>query len=79
MYLQSSYSDWLQGDYPDTFFFESVSVGEIQDLLLYIRNKICSVELVPISVYKYLSPIISPILCDLINKSAPSGTFPDSL
>ena len=56
-----------------------VSAGDIHDLLLSFENKKCSVELVPICVYKYLSPIISPILCNLVNKSVLTGKFPDSL
>ena len=48
-------------------------------MLLSFEDEICSVELVLICVYKYLSPIISPILCNLVNKSVLTGKFPDSL
>ena len=72
-------SDWLTGNFPDSFFYQPVSPQEVNSIILSFKNKRSSINLIPAHIYKHLSILISPILCILINKSVYAGEFPDSL
>ena len=42
------------------------------------KNKSCHIDELPVRVLKKISPLISPILTELFNKSLCTGHFPDS-
>ena len=70
---------YMSGDYPSSFFMRPVSTVEIASIIMSLKNKSSEISVIPVKVLKFLSPIISPILSSLVNKSFSFGTFPDSL
>lgn len=75
----SDHGEFLQGGYPNSFFLPPVSVLDVQTHIGSLRNKKCSVDTLPALVLKYISDILAPVLCSLINLSIANSTFPDSL
>ena len=74
-----SCTSWLDGDYPDSFYFQPVSVAGVHNIVMSLKNKSVPISSIPVRVFKYVTDIISPILTVLINKSVISGVFPDIL
>ena len=72
-------ADWLTGNYIRSFYFRPVTPHDIFDIIRSLKNKSCTIDTVPVKIYKHINAIISPVLCSLINKSVFNGTFPNSL
>lgn len=73
----SGYMEFLSGSYPHSFFLSPVSVSNVIEYIKSLKNKKCSVQDLPSMVVKYLSNVIAPVLCALINLSLSEGVFPD--
>ena len=74
-----NFAYWLSGNYCSSFQYSPLSSSDVFKIMNSLENKSCPVSVVPIRVHKYISDIVSPILCILINKSVISGVFPESL
>jgi len=72
-------TQFLRGDYPDSFFFSPATVGDIKVYIMALKNKKCAIEYFPTFLLKELSAIVAPVLCHLTNLSISSSTFPDLL
>ena len=70
---------YLRGNYPNSFYFSPVSSHEINSVICSLKNKQSSINCTPTKVLKYISKIIAPVLCHIINHSIQQGVFPDSL
>ena len=77
--VDESFLHWLRGDFSSSFFYRPITSFDIQRILLSLKNKSCALEVVPVRVFKFISDVISPILCLLVNRSVMKGVFPDSL
>ena len=76
----SNIPDYLSNvSFRDSFFFNPVTCITIEKIISNLKNKTAHVSTYPISVIKYLSSLISPILCSIFNKSISAGCFPQSL
>ena len=74
-----SYSQYLIGNFPNSFFLAPVDHQDIESIIMSLKNKSCSIDNLPVAILKQISSIISPVLEYLINFSINSGTFPDCL
>ena len=72
------HSQFLTENFSDSFFFAPATNEDIRKYIS-LKNKKCSIDCLPSSVFKHISSIVEPIMCHLINLSISSGTFPDSL
>ena len=64
----------------NSFQFELISPDEVNKHLSQLSSsKACGFENVPNNLYKLITPIISPFLADIFNKSYDLGTFPSIL
>ena len=70
---------YLKTSPTNSFFFSKIYRFDIQNIILQLKNKSCSIDSYPIKVIKILAPILSSILAILINKSFITGKFPDAL
>lgn len=62
-----------------SFFFAPVSTREIELIINAMKGKTGDINSLSSKIIKLLSPLISPILVTLINKSLESGVFPGIL
>ena len=62
-----------------SIFLNPVTSTECEKLISNLKNTGQSVNCIPVSLIKYISPIISPILSDIINCCFSCGVFPDNL
>ena len=56
-----SYSDFLTGDYIDSFYFSNVSPLMIKNILLNIKNKNAPIDCLPARVLKYIQLLLSQL------------------
>ena len=70
---------YLQGNYPNSFFFSPVSDVEVANVICSLKDKPSHFNSVPTKVLKFIRRLISPLLASIINKSIEDGIFPDSL
>ena len=64
----------------NSFQFKLISPDEVNKQLSQLSStKACGFENVPNNLYKLITPIISPFLADIFNKSYDLGTFPSTL
>ena len=76
----SAGSDGLRDlDTINSMFFSPISTNYISNIIAKMKNKSYGVDNYSAKVLKYVSDIVSPILCDIINKSISIGCFPDIL
>ena len=73
------YRSFLNASLPESFFFDWIREDEVHKSINSLKNKNCPVNCVPVRVYKFVSNIISPILCKIFNKCVTLGIFPDVL
>ena len=52
---------------------------EVVQLILALPNKGNKLKSIPTSIYKSISIIVPPIICELFNSSVREGVFPDVL
>ena len=64
---------------PHSFFCLPATSDEVQKLLSSFICKGCNLKSIPMFIYKYLSPVISPIISKNFNISIEEGVFPDCL
>ena len=72
-------SRYLSGDYLHSFYFNPLTSLEIDRCISSLKSKSCPLDVIPVSILKALSTIISPILAEIINGSLAGGHFPSSL
>jgi len=72
-------NSYITTNLPNSFFFSPISTNTTKNIIMTIKNKAGKLAEIPVKVIKYLSPIISPIICYIINLSLSTGQFPDSL
>lgn len=70
---------YLPGNYVNSMYLSPVSASDIQKIIMSLKNKSCNINLLPVSVLKSISNLITPVLAAIINKSLCSGIFPSSL
>ena len=63
----------------NSFFFNPVSCNAVENIIRKLKNKPSHLSTYPISVIKYLSNLISPLICSIFNKSISTGQFPQIL
>ena len=59
-----------------SLFLNPVNVHEVHRVILSLKCKSVGIDAVPVRVIKLLSPIISPVVSFLINKTFSEGDFP---
>ena len=64
---------------PHSFFCLPATSDDVQKLLSSFVCKGCNLKSIPMFIYKYLSPVISPIISKINNISIEEGVFPDCL
>ena len=62
---------------PNSFFFSPVSAAHVSKIIASLKNKPSHIDMYPNRILKHLSPIISPIFAEIINKSLLQGKFPE--
>ena len=76
----SAASDGLRDlDTLNSMFLSPISPNYITNIISKMKNKSYGVDNYSAKVLKYVTDTISPILCDIINKSLLTGCFPDML
>ena len=73
------HNEFLQGNHPNSFFLSPVSTAEVIGYISSLKNKKCNIHSLPSIALKYVSVIVAPVICHLINLSISSSTFPDHL
>ena len=63
----------------ESFVCTPSSSWEIKKLIMASPNKGSQINSIPVYVYKKISNFISPILCNIFNKSVTDGKFPNIL
>ena len=63
----------------NSMFLSPISTNYISNIIAKMKNKSYGVDNYSAKVLKYVTDIVSPILCDIINKSISIGCFPDIL
>ena len=63
----------------NSFFFKPSNTRDIMSIISSLKNKKSHLNVIPTSVLKFLSNILSPILSHIINKSIEKSQFPDIL
>ena len=76
---QGDHLHYLEGDYPNSFYFSPINHLDIKIIISSLKNKTFGPNTYPVKVLKYISNPISHILSHLINISLESGEFPNSL
>ena len=69
---------YLQTNNRNLLFLNPVDEEEVTKVILSLKCKSVPVDAIPLSVIKFLSPIITPVLTFLINKTFAEGEFPKS-
>ena len=73
-----SYADFLRDtNIQNTFNFSPVNIEDISRIIYSFQNKSSHMSTYSVKVIKFISPLISPILRDLINRSLAEGIFPN--
>ena len=75
---QVNFNTYLQGNYPQSFFFSPVLPIDVINVISSLKNKLSSSETYSVSIIKHLSHWIAPILSFIINRSFATGDFPKS-
>ena len=77
----SSHDQFLSLPLPvNSFFFRTVGVSDVIEYIKSLKNKKCCIGMLPTKVLmKYVSNVVSPIICSLINLSIATSTLPSSL
>ena len=73
-----SFLNFMRGNFVNSFFFSPITIDKVKSTIMSFSNKSCNIDELPILVLKKISPLISPILTELFNKSICLGHFPDS-
>jgi len=73
------HSQYMSGNYPDSFFFSPATAEDIVTYVSSLKNKKCSIDSFPAFLLKKLSNVLAPVLCHLVNLSITSASFPDFL
>ena len=73
------FSEYLNNPNKNFFKFFEIVPNEIQNTINSCKNKKCSVDKIPIKIYKAVSDIISRPLCTIFNESINLGIFPNTL
>ena len=63
----------------NSFFVNPASSDEVESILMSFENKSCSLDFVPVFIFKKFSHYLSPIICDIFNSSISVGIFPEIL
>ena len=74
-----AHKEYLRGNYPNSIYFSPVSSSEVNNLICSLKNKPSHFNCIPARALKCIRGIISPVICNIINRSISSGVFPDSL
>ena len=59
--------------------FQPATVTEVNLVVRSLKNSRSKNNVVPVTIYKRLSDLINPIICDIFNESVTQGVFPESL
>ena len=62
---------------PNNFSFVPIQSDDIDRIIKSFQNKSSHISTYSLTVIKFISPLISPILRDLINRSLAEGSFPN--
>ena len=66
---------YLRDNYPNSFFFSSVTNENVKQCIMSLKNKKCGLNDFPVKVLKQISPVIVPILTYLVNLSVTNGRY----
>ena len=64
---------------PHSFAYFSCTSTEIITIINNMKPKKSSINEIPISIYKKIADILSPVICSLVNQSVDQGIFPTTL
>ena len=64
---------------PNSFVFRETDCFEISNIIDNFKNKRTTINNIPISIIKKISPTITPLLTELFNESILYGKFPNKL
>ena len=73
-----NFTDYLNGNFPNSFVFTPTNSNCVNSIIQSLKNKRSNVNVVPVTILKRISHIISPVLAKMINISIMAGKFPDS-
>ena len=75
---RNEFMNYITGFSPtNSFFFSPVLPSEVSNIIHKMENKSSHIDTYSIRVVKYLSDILSPVLCKIFNKSFETGWFPE--
>ena len=63
----------------NSLFFSYVNNEEVKNIISSLKNKSSYISAYPAKIIKFLEPLITPVLTNIVNKSLISGKFPNSL
>ena len=71
-----SFSSYLDEPNIRTFFVKPSSGSEVKKIILKSENKSSMLDEIPISVFKHIVDLVSPLFSNMFNESILTGTFP---
>ena len=66
-------------NFMNSFYFNPCNSLDVISIIKSLKNKKSHINSIPVSVLKFISNLISPIISHIINKSIQASIFPDSL
>ena len=64
---------------PHVFVPNPATPDEVEQLINSFKEKPCNTNTIPIFIFKKLSTIIAPVICNVFNSAIAEGTFPSIL
>lgn len=74
-----SHTSFLDGNFENVFLFSPLNPDDIHKAVISLKSRRGKIDHYSSLLLKKVSPIISPVLCHIINLSFAEGVFPDIL
>ena len=71
--------DYMGSSLPVSFLSLPVTEDVVRSVISSFVTKGCNLDDIPVYIYKYLIPVLCPVIANLFNCSISEGIFPDCL
>ena len=71
--------DYMGPSLPASFLCLTATEDDVRSVLSSFVTKGCNLDNIPVYIYKYLIPVLCPVIANLFNCSISEGIFPDCL
>ena len=62
-----------------SIFLKPVSIPECETIIKKLNNSKCNIDTLPVTLFKEVSNVLSPLIVNLVNRCFLTGVFPDTL